>query len=63
MDMDLTTLIRVFVTVAGFICFLAIVLWAYGKPASAGFEIAAHQPIDDDDSTAGIAQATGVNFK
>jgi len=57
--MDLTNLLRVCVTVSGFVCFLAIVLWAYGKPAQDGFKAAANQPIEDDDSTADL----GVNVK
>ncbi|MBV8656711.1 MAG: CcoQ/FixQ family Cbb3-type cytochrome c oxidase assembly chaperone [Burkholderiales bacterium] len=57
--MDLTDFLRVCVTVSGFVCFLAIVLWAYGKPAQDGFNAAANQPIEDDDSTADL----GVNVK
>jgi cytochrome c oxidase cbb3-type subunit 4 len=48
--MDLTMLIRIGTTVAGFVCFVAIILWAYGKPARARFDEAAMQPIDDDDT-------------
>jgi cytochrome c oxidase cbb3-type subunit 4 len=56
--MELTNVIRIFVTVAGLVCFLAIVLWAYGKPAKRAFDEAAMQPIADDDSaSAGL----GVN--
>ena len=41
--------LRTLVTVAGFVCFLAICLWAYGKRAQAGFDEAAQLPFADDD--------------
>ncbi|PHV11651.1 cbb3-type cytochrome oxidase subunit 3 [Chitinimonas sp. BJB300] len=42
-------LLRQIITVAGLVCFAAIALWAYGKPASQRFDEAAMQPINDDD--------------
>ncbi|WP_374349429.1 cbb3-type cytochrome oxidase subunit 3 [Chitinimonas sp.] len=50
--MEMSNLFRIITTVAGFICFLAIALWAYGRPARAGFEEAAMQPIADNDTPA-----------
>jgi cytochrome c oxidase cbb3-type subunit 4 len=45
---------RSIVTVAGLLCFLAIVAWAYGKGSKKGFEEAANLPFaenDDQDAT------------
>lgn len=50
--MDINDL-RSIITVAGLICFLAIVWWAYGKGAKKGFEEAANLPFvehDDEDA-------------
>ncbi|MDD3354736.1 cbb3-type cytochrome c oxidase subunit 3 [Zoogloea sp.] len=40
---------RIVVTVLGFVCFIAISLWAYSKRASKGFEEAALLPFGEDD--------------
>jgi len=50
MAMDINDL-RSIITVAGLLCFLAIVGWAYGKSSRKGFEEAANLPFagDDDD--------------
>ncbi|SFZ79238.1 cbb3-type cytochrome oxidase subunit 3 [Chitinimonas taiwanensis] len=42
-------LFRQIITVAGLVCFVAIALWAYGRPAAGRFDEAAMQPINDDD--------------
>lgn len=42
-------LFRQVITVAGLVCFVAIALWAWGKPAAQRFEEASMQPINDDD--------------
>ncbi|HEY9102893.1 CcoQ/FixQ family Cbb3-type cytochrome c oxidase assembly chaperone [Chitinimonas sp.] len=42
-------LIRIVVTLAGLACFVAIAVWAWGKPAKGRFDEAAMQPINDDD--------------
>jgi cytochrome c oxidase cbb3-type subunit IV len=47
--MDINDL-RSIVTVAGLLCFLAIVWWAYGKSSQKGFEEAANLPFADDDT-------------
>ncbi|NHC07187.1 cytochrome c oxidase cbb3-type subunit 4 [Azonexus fungiphilus] len=51
--MDINDL-RSIVTVAGLLCFLAIVWWAYGKGSKKGFEEAANLPFaeGDDDGAA-----------
>ncbi|MDD2883420.1 MAG: cbb3-type cytochrome c oxidase subunit 3 [Dechloromonas sp.] len=51
--MDINDL-RSMVTVAGLLCFLAIVAWAYGKSSKKGFEEAANLPFaeGDDDGAA-----------
>ena len=46
--MDINDL-RSIVTVAGLLCFLAIVAWAYGKSSKKGFEEAANLPFAEDD--------------
>jgi len=46
--MDINDL-RSIVTVAGLLCFLAIVGWAYGKSSKKGFEEAANLPFAEDD--------------
>lgn len=53
MAMDINDL-RSIITVAGLLCFLAIVGWAYGKSSRKGFEEAANLPFaeDDDDGVA-----------
>lgn len=50
--MDINDL-RSLVTVAGFLCFMAIVLWAYGKSSRKGFEEAANLPFAEDDELGG----------
>jgi cytochrome c oxidase cbb3-type subunit 4 len=53
MAMDINDL-RSLITVAGLLCFLAIVWWAYGKSSKKGFEEAANLPFaeGDDDGAA-----------
>lgn len=53
MAMDINDL-RSIVTVAGLLCFLAIVIWAYGKGSRKGFDEAANLPFaeGDDDGAA-----------
>lgn len=46
--MDINDL-RSIVTVAGLLCFLAIVAWAYGKSSKKGFEEAANLPFAEED--------------
>ena len=46
--MDINDL-RPIVTVAGLLCFLAIVAWAYGKSSKKGFEEAANLPFAEED--------------
>lgn len=46
--MDINDL-RSIVTVAGLLCFLAIVAWAYGRGSQKGFEEAANLPFSGDD--------------
>ena len=46
--MDINDL-RSILTVAGLICFLAIVSWAYGKGSRKGFEEAANLPFAECD--------------
>ena len=46
--MDINDL-RSIVTVAGLLCFLAIVAWAYGKSSKKGFEVAANLPFAEED--------------
>ena len=56
--MDINDL-RSIVTVAGLLCFLAIVAWAYGKSSKKGFEEAANLPFaeEDDHGPAGDRRA------
>ena len=56
--MDINDL-RSIVTVAGLLCFLAIVAWAYGKSSKKGFEEAANLPFAeaDDHGPAGDRRA------
>lgn len=42
-------LFRMLITVAGVVSFVAIAVWAWGKPAQSRFDEAAMQPINDDD--------------
>lgn len=46
--MDINDL-RSIITVAGLLCFLAIVVWAYGKGSKKGFEEAANLPFAEHD--------------
>jgi cytochrome c oxidase cbb3-type subunit 4 len=46
--MDINDL-RSITTVLGLICFLGIVVWAYGKSSKKGFEEAANLPFADND--------------
>lgn len=43
-------LFREITTVGAFLCFLAIVIWAWGRPAQNGFKEASMQPIEDIDT-------------
>ncbi len=52
MAMDINDL-RSVVTVAGLLCFLAIVAWAYGRTSKQGFEEAANLPFADQDKQEG----------
>ena len=56
--MDINDL-RSIVTVAGLLCFLAIVAWAYGKSSKKGVEEAANLPFaeEDDHGPAGDRRA------
>lgn len=49
MDMDINFM-RSLITVGGFCCFLAIILWAYSKSARKGFEEAAMLPFQDEEA-------------
>mgnify|MGYP003608382807 FL=1 len=44
---------RSLITVAGFLCFLGICVWAYSNHSKAGFDEAARLPLADDDLPAG----------
>jgi len=48
MDIDLT-LARSIVTVAAFITFVGIVIWAWSGARREGFEAAARSPLEDDE--------------
>lgn len=51
--------IRSLVTAGAFLCFVAIVFWAYSKAAKPGFDEAAMLPFQDgDDVDAAIASRT-----
>ena len=52
--MDINDL-RSIVTVAGLLCFLAIVWWAYGKRSQKGFEEAANLPFAEHDDQGGAS--------
>lgn len=52
--MDINDL-RTIITLMGFLCFLAICVWAYSRHAKAGFEEAALLPFTDDDEPTGRA--------
>ena len=41
--------LRSFLTLAGFLCFLAITAWAYSRGARKGFDEAAMLPFADDE--------------
>ncbi len=45
--------LRSFVTLAGFVCFLAIAAWAYSRGARKGFDEAAMLPFADDEGHEG----------
>ena len=55
--MDINDL-RSVVTVAGLLCFLAIVAWAYGKGSKKGFEEAANLPFAEHDDQGATSQAS-----
>ncbi len=54
MSIDINDL-RSLLTVAGLLCFLAIVGWAYGKSSKKGFEEAANLPFAEHDDQAAVA--------
>ncbi|MDX9943350.1 MAG: cbb3-type cytochrome c oxidase subunit 3 [Azonexus sp.] len=61
--MDINDL-RSLITVAGLVCFLAIVAWAYGKSSKKGFEEAANLPFaEDDDEGAALSRRTSAEIK
>ena len=47
--MDIVDQVRIAVTVAGFLCFLGICVWAYSRAAKPAFEEAARLPFLEDD--------------
>jgi len=55
--MDINDL-RSIVTVAGLLCFLAIVGWAYGRGSKKGFEEAANLPFAEHDDQAVMPSAS-----
>jgi len=55
--MDINDL-RSLLTVAGLLCFLAIVGWAYGKSSKKGFEEAANLPFAEHDDQAAMTRAS-----
>jgi cytochrome c oxidase cbb3-type subunit IV len=55
--MDINDL-RSLVTVAGLLCFLAIVAWAYGKGSKQGFEEAANLPFAENDDQGDVNKAS-----
>ncbi|KAF0813247.1 hypothetical protein IGB42_02175 [Andreprevotia sp. IGB-42] len=48
--MEIQDIARIAATVAGFVCFLTICVWAYSKRSRAGFEEAANALILDEDT-------------
>ncbi|KAF7599121.1 MAG: CcoQ/FixQ family Cbb3-type cytochrome c oxidase assembly chaperone [Candidatus Dactylopiibacterium carminicum] len=56
--MDVNDL-RSFLTLAGFVCFIAIAVWAYSRGARKGFDEAAMLPFaDEEGERATMAQPT-----
>ncbi len=55
--MDINDL-RSIITVAGLVCFLAIVGWAYGKGSKKGFEEAANLPFAEHDDQDAMPRAS-----
>ncbi len=55
--MDINEL-RSLITVAGLLCFLAIVAWAYGKGSKKGFDEAANLPFSGDDDQGGASHTS-----
>jgi cytochrome c oxidase cbb3-type subunit 4 len=55
--MDINDL-RSIITVAGLLCFLAIVGWAYGRSSKKGFEEAANLPFAEDDDRCAVPSAS-----
>ncbi|XZG68738.1 cbb3-type cytochrome oxidase subunit 3 [Chitinibacteraceae bacterium HSL-7] len=49
--MDLQTLLRIVITVAGFICFIAICFWAYSSRSKDAMDEAANLPFMGDEDT------------
>ena len=48
--------IRILVTAIGFICFIAIVIWAYSRKSQKGFDEAANLPFTEDEDDASAAR-------
>jgi len=55
--MDINDL-RSIITVAGLLCFLAIVGWAYGKSSKKGFEEAANLPFAEHDDQGAMSSSS-----
>lgn len=55
--MDINDL-RSIITVAGLLCFLAIVGWAYGRGSKKGFEEAANLPFAEHDDQGAVPSAS-----
>ena len=53
--MDINDL-RSIITVVGLLCFLAIVVWAYGKSSKKGFEEAANLPFAEPDDQGAVSK-------
>jgi cytochrome c oxidase cbb3-type subunit 4 len=51
--------VRALVTVAAFVCFVAIVLWAYSGKRKQRFEQAARLPFTDEEADGGAAPGPG----
>jgi len=45
--------VRSLMTALGFVCFVAIALWAYSRSAKKGFDEAAMLPFQEDDEVGG----------
>ena len=52
--------LRIIVTVLGFLTFLGIVWWAWGKDRQEGFKQAAALPFTEDDEPNGASRRSGA---